>query len=1306
VYWGVASLRLRAERMLSLLVLSICAAACFGALAATTASAAAPRQFGSEGEGAGEFVEASGIAVNQESGGVVIDDSNNFRLDWFSGGGGFEKASGWGVADGITEALQTCAAKCFQGLPGAGAGQLEFAQGVAIDNDTLSGSDGDIYVFDARNHRVEKYAPDGTFLLMFGGDVNLAGGNVCVAGEHCQAGTEGSGPGEFTLTQGAVVAVAPSGTVFVGDSERVQEFSPGGVLEGHIELPGIGRIAAVAVDSSEDIYVEGAAGGGVHKFDATGTELGQPRDSVGRAGAIAVGPAGQLFVNDMTDGVFHINEYDESGTQVASFARSETFSGIERGLAYDNATEELYLVDSGSVAIIDVPPKGPLIVEDSQTASAVTPTSATLKALVNGEGSEAEYHFEYGPTAAYSESTASVALAPSEPFDDVEALAEIGGLMPRSGYHFRVVVTNAASETVDGPDETFATLAPVGIDSESAIDVSATSARLQTLLNPFGLATEYHFEYGLSTAYEHSVPTPDASAGSGVGEVERELLIQGLAPSTMYHYRVVAHNALGVVEGEDRTFTTEASSAPALADSRGWEMVSPPDKQGISFESIPEEGGLIQASSTGDAITYIAKAPIDEDPAGNRSISNSQVLSQRSGDAWSSQDIATPNEEVNGLNLGHLSEYQLFSSDLSTGIVEPPGATPIPPAGATQEKAPYERRTSDGEFIPLVTASNVVPGAKFGGIEERPGVFGDGVQFVAGNSTLEDDVLTSPEALTSDATAGPNSLYELHAGSLKLVSILPSGESASAVGEEANVGFRSAIVRNAVSSDGTRVLFETTAGASSRLYVRLLNGSREETVRIDEPAAGVPERPGQPKFQGASADDSRIFFTDEVKLTPDASARSQAPDLYVCEVVLTPGHADCALKDLTVDHTAGEAADVQGVAIGSDEAGEAVYFVANGALAPGATKGSCVENTTGEVPPLGPACNLYVHLLATNETRLIAVLDNRDGGDWEAGGGQNLAKVAARVSPNGRYLTFMSQRSLTGYDNRDAQSGERDQEVYLYDLDAGTIRCASCNPSGARPAGIFDRDLFPGLLVDRPRLWGGQWLAASTPGWTGVDSLHATYQSRFLSNSGRLFFDAQDALVPQDANHKEDVYEYEPDGIGSCASATGCVALMSSGISGEETAFLDASESGDDVFFLTSGRLSSSDTDGAFDVYDAHVCTAEAPCPSQAPVTPQGCSETSPCRELTVPAAAGVAMPPTASSSGPGNFPPPAPAKAPPPATKAKPPTRAQKLTKALAACKKKKSKSKRAACVKSARKRYGPRPSAKARTKKTRKGK
>ena len=66
---------------------------------------------------------------------------------------------------------------------------------------------------------------------------------------------------------------------------------------------------------------------------------------------------------------------------------------------------------------------------------------------------------------------------------------------------------------------------------------------------------------------------------------------------------------------------------------------------------------------------------------------------------------------------------------------------------------------------------------------------------------------------------------------------------------------------------------------------------------------------------------------------------------------------------------------------------------------------------------------------------------------WDQGpnvSDENTAFQTARVSPNGEYLAFMSDRSLTWYDNEDVSSahpGERlDQEVYLYDASTGMYR--------------------------------------------------------------------------------------------------------------------------------------------------------------------------------------------------------------------------------------------------------------------------
>ena len=64
----------------------------------------------------------------------------------------------------------------------------------------------------------------------------------------------------------------------------------------------------------------------------------------------------------------------------------------------------------------------------------------------------------------------------------------------------------------------------------------------------------YHFDWGLTTAYGAS--TAEAPAGSGAAPVAVTAAIAGLAPSSLYHFRVVATNGAGTTTGGDGTFTT------------------------------------------------------------------------------------------------------------------------------------------------------------------------------------------------------------------------------------------------------------------------------------------------------------------------------------------------------------------------------------------------------------------------------------------------------------------------------------------------------------------------------------------------------------------------------------------------------------------------------------------------------------------------------------------------------------------------------------------------------------------------------
>ena len=218
-------------------------------------------------------------------------------------------------------------------------------------------------------------------------------------------------------------------------------------------------------------------------------------------------------------------------------------------------------------------------------------------------------------------------------------------------------------------------------------------------------------------------------------------------------------------------------------------------------------------------------------------------------------------------------------------------------------------------------------------------------------------------------------------------------------------------------------------------------------------------------------------------------------------------------------------------------------------------------------------------------------------------------------------MAFTTASRLAGYDNRDAVSGRLDSEVYLYDARENRLACVSCNPTGARPSG-----------------------SSALPGYEQVSGHYLAYRSRSVFDNGRVFFGSSDGLASGDVNGSDDVYEFEPEGAGSCTSTgttfsaknDGCLSLISSGTSAEPSSFLDASVSGNDAFFLTGAKLTSQDVDNAGDVYDAHVCTTDAPCVTQ-PVPAPPCSSGDACKGAPATQPSIFGEPASATFAGAGN---------------------------------------------------------------------
>ncbi|HTA15368.1 MAG TPA: hypothetical protein VK781_10985 [Solirubrobacteraceae bacterium] len=679
---------------------------------------------------------------------------------------------------------------------------------------------------------------------------------------------------------------------------------------------------------------------------------------------------------------------------------------------------------------------------------------------------------------------------------------------------------------------------PPTIVAESVSAVGSTSVSLVAQVNPNGYETRYHFEYGsedCSMGGCVEAPVGGGDLGAGQESLTASVTLSGLHSGSTYHYRVTATNQFGTSRGEDGVFTTFASSA-GLPDGRVYEMVSPAFKQGEDVFPPGGEYGPCQCEP-GEPNP---KAPMQSAPDGDSvvyegfpfslqggAVGENEYLSTRTATGWHTRDLSPTL-----MNRGS-GRYWAFSSDLLHGMLEQGSPSLAPDVPAEYEDL-YLQDDQGGGLQPLLTS---VPSNRSGSLPSN--LFT--LRFAGASSDFTrvmfeaDDVLTSATQFApAPEDGGPESgssgtskhnLYEWTDGSLKLINVFPGNATTKAAAE---IG------------SGKQLASTTESG---------------------------------PDFSHAVSDDgSRIFWTDtqskRVYVRVDGERTLEIPDAGAfltaaadgSRVLLSDGHmydlGTSKLTDLTGGH-----GGFQGI-LGAGEDLSRVYFIDTEVLT-----GAEQNDEAGMAQT--DKDNAYAYDAETGGIRFIATLSAKDNGvgvgeilgSWKASPSNRLAQVTA----DGRFLAFVSFQSLTGYDNTGVQGGASDSEVFEYDSASGGLVCVSCGPQGVRPT-------------------GGSRLGL-------IDPLQSIFpQPHDLAEDGRVFFDSRTVLSPHDVNGSvQDVYEYEPAGIGTCAQKTGCISLISAGSSSTDSEFVDATPSGSDAFFTTHSQLVVEDQDDLVDLYDARA---------------------------------------------------------------------------------------------------------------------
>ncbi|MGC2626568.1 MAG: hypothetical protein WA269_07000, partial [Candidatus Udaeobacter sp.] len=200
----------------------------------------------------------------------------------------------------------------------------------------------------------------------------------------------------------------------------------------------------------------------------------------------------------------------------------------------------------------------------TNAATNVASFSATLNGSIDPHGLTTSVHFQYGTTTSYGSMT-SAQTKSGNTYQSVSA--NVSGLSASTTYHFRIVASNS-SGTRYGSDRTFTTLSATGapvVITNPATNVASFSAALNSSVDPHGLTTTIHFQYGTTTSYGLTTASQSKS-GNTYQSVSTN--IGGLSASTTYHFRIVATNSAGTRYGSDRTFTTLSATGPPIVTTK------------------------------------------------------------------------------------------------------------------------------------------------------------------------------------------------------------------------------------------------------------------------------------------------------------------------------------------------------------------------------------------------------------------------------------------------------------------------------------------------------------------------------------------------------------------------------------------------------------------------------------------------------------------------------------------------------------------------------------------------------------------
>ena len=798
----------------------------------------------------------------------------------------------------------------------------------------------------------------------------------------------------------------------------------------------------------------------------------------------------------------------------------------------------------------------PYVLKVHTEAAETKPHEVTLHGSFDPDGKNTEYQFEYGQTTSYG-STTTLSGPVSAP-GKFNASATVTQLPSGKFFHYRIVAKTSEGTTF-GEDVTFRTASTPDIAGLNATNVAATSATLNARIDPVGFPTTYHFEYGKTTNYEHSIPVsgdPEEELGSGNGFIAVTQDISGLQEGVTYHFRVVAENTWGRSESEDTTFGFTPPTCPNehvrqqtgssyLPDCRAYELVSPGEAGSVIFFSTNEVrkaffAGIpgLQAwpnnrgfASNPPRVTYYGS----EGAIGSADVPNDtfdMYLATRTPTGWVTTSPGLHGSEVLFSGEKDCSETLDFCVDKDAGDLI---------SGTYEgETAPFLFNAKGKNLGQLPTNVNVIPnGRYFGGefgLAADWRLSGDFSHFFF-SSALTKFTTDAVDGSEFGATKPPGSAYDndIAQKTVKVISRFGNGSDITrGVASTTNIKFP------AVSADGSHILMQTNAPSGGKFFYMSINDGPVVNVTNGKPATLVDmTRSGDKvlftsteKVTGEDLDTNADLYewneaTGEIKLLSVGNGNGQvtscSPNYGVSQCAVSVPTTELASAPIPNPFGKVSAKGIDDKVAGNS--GDAFFY--------------SPELLDPSSPGVANSPNLYdyrngaVHLVTTLEA--------------------NRLLTRLQISQDGAHAAFVTKSRLTGYDNKGKA------EMYTYNAETGVVRCASCKPSGLPPQ--YDTEASAG--------------------------------GRFMSEDGRVFFSSKDSLVTQDANGTiSDVYEYVDGRPQLISAAIGQHDQAGAGIffPAVPIGLEGVSRDGVDVYFMTYDTLTPEDVNGPFlKLYDARA---------------------------------------------------------------------------------------------------------------------